>query len=378
MTPEIKQRIQQIKQGKVPKGYKKTKDGLICEDWNVELLERLSNIYSGQSTIRISDGKYPVYGSTGIISSSDSYKYDMEQILVARVGAHAGYVQIASGKYDVSDNTLIVSLNKKCSLKYLYYHLINNNLNNFATGSGQPLITASQLKKIKLPLPPLPEQTAIAEILSTQDRVIELKEQLLAEKKRQKKYLMQQLLTGKMRLKGFKGEWKRCRIEDFCLMKSGNTITSASINDNDDYPCYGGNGLRGYTKKYTHSGRYVLIGRQGALCGNVQLVDGTFYASEHAIVVTPKDNCFIDFVYYLFDYMNLNKHSESSAQPGLSVEKILRLYSILPPLPEQTAIAEILSTADREIELLGQSIEAEKRKKKSLMQLLLTGIVRVN
>ena len=151
--------------------------------------------------------------------------------------------------------------------------------------------------------------------------------------------------------------WKVCRTEDFCHMKSGNTITASSLDNNAEYPCYGGNGLRGYTNSYTHEGTHVLIGRQGALCGNVKLVDGKFYASEHAIVVTMIGNDIIKYCYYLFDKLNLNKYSESSAQPGLSVEKILRIFIALPSISEQQRIAKILTTQDNVIELYEKKIE---------------------
>ena len=105
-------------------------------------------------------------------------------------------------------------------------------------------------------------------------------------------------------------------------------------------------------------------------------VEGRFFASEHAIVVTSTENDEL-FLFYFFDHMRLNKKSESSAQPGLSVEKLLKLKSFLPTFPEQQVIAKVLSAADKEIELLQKSIEQEKQKKKALMQLLLTGIVRV-
>ena len=171
-------------------------------------------------------------------------------------------------------------------------------------------------------------------------------------------------------------EWETVRLESICTMKSGDTITAKDIDDCSPYPCYGGNGLRGFTSSYTHSGEYVLIGRQGALCGNVKLVNGQFYASEHAIVVTNSDSI-CRFTFYLFDWMNLNKYSESSAQPGLSVEKILRLKIAIPPLPEQQKIAEILTAQDEVIALMQKRIELKQQQKKAIMQKLLSGAVRV-
>ena len=136
-------------------------------------------------------------------------------------------------------------------------------------------------------------------------------------------------------------------------MKSGVSITSDNIDGFSKYPCYGGNGLRGYTTRFTHEGSYALIGRQGALCGNVLGVKGQFFASEHAIVVTPSSGTEVKWLTYILGQMHLNKYSESSAQPGLSVAKILILITATPPTKtEQEAIASALSDVDALIESL--------------------------
>lgn len=108
---------------------------------------------------------YPIYGSTGIIGKTNKKEFSNEQILVARVGANAGYVHIAQGEYDVSDNTLIVQNNKNIDLKFLYHTLVNMKLNQYAKGAGQPLITAGQLKSMEINVPPLEEQHRIVSIL---------------------------------------------------------------------------------------------------------------------------------------------------------------------------------------------------------------------
>lgn len=131
--------------------------------WNK--LEEISKISSGKNKVKNKEGAYPVYGSTGIIAHSDSFKYDNDQILIARVGANAGFVHLASGMYDVSDNTLIVDLKKSISIKYVYYILDNLKLNKYAQGGGQPLVTASRIKKVEIPIPPLTEQNRIVAIL---------------------------------------------------------------------------------------------------------------------------------------------------------------------------------------------------------------------
>jgi type I restriction enzyme S subunit len=161
-------------------------------------------------------------------------------------------------------------------------------------------------------------------------------------------------------------------------MKSGEGITSADIDDYSTYPCYGGNGLRGYTSRFTHDGCFALIGRQGALCGNVIGVEGKFFASEHAVVVTPYSETDIRWLTYVLATMNLNQYSESSAQPGLSVSKVLMLDVYVPPSKaEQTAIATVLADMDAEIAALEQRRRKTQDLKQALMQELLTGRTRL-
>lgn len=169
-------------------------------------------------------------------------------------------------------------------------------------------------------------------------------------------------------------DWQVMTLAKVCQMKSGESITSANIDQFSPYPCYGGNGLRGFTSRYTHNGKYALIGRQGALCGNVLGVEGKFYASEHAVVVTASAKSDVRWLTFVLGEMNLNQYSESSAQPGLSVSKILSLELAVPPtLAEQQAIAEALSNTDALIESLEQLIAKKRQIKQGAMQGLLTG-----
>ena len=157
-------------------------------------------------------------------------------------------------------------------------------------------------------------------------------------------------------------------------MKSGEAITAQHIDDYGEYPCFGGNGLRGYTNQYTHQGEYALIGRQGALCGNVTYVNGTFYASEHAVVVAPKEDNIIKYIYYVLEAMHLNQYVESSAQPGLSVNKLLNLLAyVSTDSNEQQRIATVLADIDAMISSLKTLIAKKKAIKLSAMQELLTG-----
>lgn len=173
-------------------------------------------------------------------------------------------------------------------------------------------------------------------------------------------------------------DWEALSLNAVCSMKSGKGITAARIDMFSPYPCYGGNGIRGYTSQFTHDGDYALIGRQGALCGNVVGVSGKFFASEHAVVVTPRPGIDIHFLTYVLGEMHLNRYSESSAQPGLSVSKILMLPVATPPTEdEQRAIAAALSDIDNLLAALDRLIAKKRAVKTGAMQQLLTGEVRV-
>ena len=118
-----------------------------------------------------------------------------------------------------------------------------------------------------------------------------------------------------------------------------------------DYPVYGGNGLRGYTSTYNHDGEYALIGRQGALCGNMNYSVGKAYFTEHAVVVKADENNDTKFLYYMLDTMNLGQYSDQSAQPGLAVNKLVKLENRFPTKEEQQRIGWYFSNIDNIITL---------------------------
>lgn len=169
-------------------------------------------------------------------------------------------------------------------------------------------------------------------------------------------------------------EWEPRQLGMIAHLKSGIAITQRDISEEGPYPVYGGNGLRGFTTSTTHFGQHPLIGRQGALCGNVNFVSGHFFASEHAIVATATNRTEPKFLFYALKSFNLNSLSEASAQPGLSVEKLRPLLVASPTNPiEQQAIAEALGDADALIEALEALIAKKRALKRGAMQDLLTG-----
>ena len=172
-----------------------------------------------------------------------------------------------------------------------------------------------------------------------------------------------------LRFKGFNEDWKENRLEDyFTEFRSGKTITSKTIFENGSYPVYGGNGLRGYSNEYTHNGNYFLIGRQGALCGNITDVQGKCFISEHAIACKANNLNSTNFFSQKLKYINLNRLSESSAQPGLAVNKLLRLKIYAPNLIEQEKIAGFFTVIDKKLNLLKEKKEKLELYKKGVMQ----------
>lgn len=155
-------------------------------------------------------------------------------------------------------------------------------------------------------------------------------------------------------------EWVPSRIKYHCIMNSGVNITSFDISNDGKFPVYGGNGLRGYYDKYNQNGDYLLIGRQGALAGNVHRVCGKFWATEHALVTRVFSGVDIDFFFYLLISLNLNQYAyDTAAQPGIAVSKIRELGFNLPPFPEQHCIASFLDAKCAEIDALIADIQTQ-------------------
>ena len=143
-------------------------------------------------------------------------------------------------------------------------------------------------------------------------------------------------------------QWKT--LGEACNMKAGRAISSSKISsvcdNNYRYACYGGNGLRGYVELQSHKGEFPIIGRQGALCGNINYASGEFYATEHAVVVESKGKYSQRFLYYLLISMNLNQYKSQGAQPGLSVKRLEELIVPIPSMEIQERIVKVLDNFD--------------------------------
>ena len=167
----------------------------------------------------------------------------------------------------------------------------------------------------------------------------------------------------------FVDTWEQRKLGEVCQeFKSGTSLKADQIDTAGDYPVYGGNGLRGYTSDYNHDGEFALIGRQGALCGNMNYSVGKAYFTEHAVVVDADINNDIKFLYYMLDTMNLGQYSDQSAQPGLAVNKLVKLENLFPTKEEQRRIGRYFSNIDHLITLHQRKLEHVKKMKKSMLQ----------
>lgn len=265
---------------------------------------------------------------------------------------------------------------------FLYYLLCSSKVQaefkkKASFGGAVQNLNSDIVKSVTLPVPPLEVQREIVRILdnfaiATTEIQQKLQEELAARQK-QYEYYRDLLLTFKSNESTIlnertnelelSGAIRWMKLGDTCVLKAGKAISATEIsqNVNDDYiyPCYGGNGLRGYVKNYNQDGKHPLIGRQGALCGNVCYACNKFYATEHAVVVSPSDLYNEKFLYYLLDFAKLEQYKTAGAQPGLSVARLEKIILPVPPLEQQQRIVDILNRFDTLCNDISSGLPAE-------------------
>lgn len=336
--------------------------------------------------------------SDGAVEEFNLTLYDPETVIIAIYGLEAegvrGTASILKKKSTISQACMAFANFQGLSNVYFYYWYLNYGSvigKRYAQGTKQQNLSQDVVATIPICCPPLPEQQKIAAILSTQDKVIELKEKLLVQKQQQKKYLMQQLLTGKKRLPGFDRKWNYVKANE--IFKSivdkshdGKLEVLSSTQDKGIVPRsqvdidikYNENSLSTYKK--VCEGDFVI---------SLRSFQGGIEYSNYAGIVSPAYTVLraivkIDAGYYkqFFKSSNYIKRLNVAVYgirdgKQISYDDFGQIKIPVPPIEEQREVAKVLSTADHEIDLLQKSIEAEKQKKKALMQLLLTGKVRV-
>ena len=219
------------------------------------------------------------------------------------------------------------------------------------------------------------EQQKIADCLRRIDTLITLHQRKYEKLVNIKKSMLDKMFpqngasVPEIRFKGFTDPWEQRKLGDLCVeFRSGEFISASDITETGEYPVFGGNGLRGFTDRFNHDGEYTLIGRQGALCGNVNFAVGKSYFTEHAIAVRADKKNQTRFLYYLFSTMDLGQYSGQSAQPGLAVGNLVELKSTLPDKQEQEKISGVLTALDTLITLHQRKLEKLQNIKKSCLE----------
>lgn len=383
------------------KGYKHTELGVLPEDWEVVRLGDIGKIVGGgtPSTKKVEfwSGTIPWISSSDIdensvfdisqtryitqeaISKSSTKPIEPNSILiVSRVGL---------GKVAVNQNILCTSQDiqaltqHKQNAFFLVYAI--KNLVSLACrinqGTSIKGFTKEVLSNLCIPLPPLAEQEKIAEILSAWDTQIQNFETLIAEKQNLKKGLCQTLLTAKTRLKGFSEDWEVVRLGEVCEMKKGEQLNKIILDEVEGYPVINGGILpSGFTSAYNTFPNTITISEGGNSCGFVNYIQEYFWSGGHCY--TLQNLKILDM--FLFQVLKHNEKKIQMLRVGSGLPNIqkrdLEKFSIsIPSKIEQEKIAEILSEADNEITLLEQKLQSLEIQKKGLMQILLSGKVRV-
>jgi type I restriction enzyme S subunit len=231
-----------------------------------------------------------------------------------------------------------------------------------------------ELSSLVFAFPPIIEQQQIANFLDHEtakiDTLIDKQQQLIILLKEKRQAVISHAVTkglnpnapmrdsGVEWVKEIPEHWDMLRLSFALKLQSGDTITSDNIEKTGKYLVYGGNGVRGYTSRYNCDGEYVLIGRQGALCGNINMASGQFFASEHAVVVYPRKPFNNIYLAEILRYMDLGQYSVSAAQPGVSVERLDLLKVIMPPESEQITISKVIIKENSVFESLTKKCDA--------------------
>jgi len=408
----------------LPEGWKRVKLGEIV---NIFDSKRIPLDEEYRANIK---GEYPYCGATGIIDYINDYIFEGEFVLIAEDGGKFGAFEdtayIINGKFWVNNHAHIAKGKENfLENRYLKNFINYIDVTTYISGSTREKLNQAILRSILLPLPPLPEQKKIAEILETVDNAIEKTDAIIEKYRRIKKGLMADLLTGKIRLIPYghseaEGEefplftspeakkfvigdktfvavpnqkWKNSPIgkipEDWEVRKLGEIgeiiygerLSEQEYVEDGTSIVYGTTGIIAKTEKYLGVGETIVLPRKGSIDNKFYVESGQkFFVIDTAFYLrfNSKEASNIKFVYYFLYQINLELLNEATGVPSLNRENLKIIFLPLPPLPEQQLIADVLSQVDEVIEKEIQYKEKLERIKKGLMEDLLTGKVRVN
>jgi type I restriction enzyme S subunit len=333
---------------------------------------------------------------SGIISQGD--------VLLVKDGATIGKVAIAeslvSEKMAVNEHVFILKANAKTHTKYLFY-LINSQLGQDQIslqirGAAQPGLNSDFKNVVLVPLLPLTEQQDIADFLDRRtgeiDELIAKKERVIELLKEKRTAIISHAVTkglnpdAKMKdsdvdwLGEIPKHWDISSLKRYFRVKSGDMTSALDLLD-EGYQVFGGNGFRGFTDKWNTEANTIIIGRYGALCGNVRITRDRIWATEHAFRVFPLLRFHTDYFAYLLYALDLNKFSARTAQPGLNSDLVRNNIVGIPPIHEQEAISDFLDRETSKIDALiakvTKAIEKLKEYRTALISAAVTGKIDV-
>lgn len=371
----------------------------ITEDWNIKKLGEMGKFVSGGTP----DTEKPEYWNGDIIWLTPSeitklptrFVSDSERKITKAGLKNSSAVLLPVGSLiictratvgDCCINTTEVSTNqgfknlipRNNDANFLYYLISSHKTDLIRKACGSTFLEISKhdIERLEYSVPPLSEQEKIAEILGTWDLAIEKLTALIEQKKLLKKGLMQRLLTGKQRLPGFSAPWKKLKLGDFLEIKHGKNQKAIEC-QNGIFPILATGGEIGRTNTFIYDKPSVLIGRKGTI-NKPQYIETPFWTVDTLFWSKMKETNIAKFFYYLFQMIKWEVWDEGSTIPSLNASTIMSIkIKISDNVSEQKAIADILSKADEEIDLLTRKLDLLQSQKKGLMQQLLTGKIRV-
>ena len=313
-------------------------------------------------------GKYPIYGSGGIIGYANDYICEPDTVVIGRKGSINNPIFVETPFWNVDTAFGLCADRSKLVPKYLYYFCEKYDFERLNTTVTIPSLTKTNLLKVEIPLPPLDEQRRIAAVLDkVSGLIVKRREQLDKLDELVKARFVEMFGDPINNTKGL----PTTPLGEICYLKAGVTTSSDEIHSQSkeySVPCYGGNGIRGYVKEATQRGTYPIIGRQGALCGNVQLAIGEFHATEHAVLVSPIIKTNVIWVYYLLKFMDLYRYHTGAAQPGLAVKTLNMVEIPCADISLQNEFATFAEQVEKSKLTIQQSLDKLEVLKKALMQ----------
>ena len=324
------------------------------EDWSYVSLESLApNISAGKDSSE--DGKYNLYGSTGIIGKTKTPTYKGEIVLVARVGANAGLLQYVNDEFGVTDNTLVVNAHE--NNKYIYYYLQFYNLNRLVFGSGQPLITGGMLKKIPIGISiGSSEKNKVVELLSLIDERIGTQNKIIQQ--------LQSLIKGIV--VSVTAETPNTRI-DKCLACHSSTLQENQIEECGDFPVYGANGICGYTVNADFNEPAILIVKDGSGVGNVRFVNGKYSVIGTQNILTSENRFFLKYIFYCLQAFNFVPYKTGMAIPHIYFKDYGKAKIYCPNFEQQVKNASQIDLIESKIEIETQLLNKYEEQKKFLL-----------